>query len=795
MSSENGTRIVKSGCFCCHAGCGILVHVKDDRVVDVVGDPDHPHNRGKICVKGRHSIETLYHKDRLLYPLKRVGKRGEGKWDRISWDEALDTSAAELKRVIDRYGPLAVTGGDGTKGDEVAWIIDLFLLKLGTTNRTGSGRAQCMMPRREASKAAFGNYYTIDFEGGPECMILWADQLEVSNHNSVLGWKVQENLKRGAKLIVIDPRRTAYARRADLWLRIRPSTDVVLAMSMIHVIIEEGLFDREFVTKWTNAPYLVDTASGDLLRDAEGRYLVWNAENNEAAPADTPGVKLALEGSFEVAGLSCKTAWQLLRERCAAYPPGEAAPITWLKAEDIVRAARLYATTRPAAISWGVGLDMNINSHQGPRALTILECLTGNVDNQGGNYYPTPRCKVHREFVEEFAATLPDESFENQLGGDRFRLGSGVTAKQYANNPAVLRAILTGEPYPVRAWVAMGGNPVMTWSNSREVCEALLKLDFHMGFDHFMTPSLQLADIVLPAPTQFEKERLAGPHSYSPFGNVMCQRAIEPLGEVRDEFEVSGEILRRMGLGESWPWRTIVAFYEERLAKAGISWNEVTEAGGLQDKLIYRKHETAYFRESGGFPTRTGKAEIYCTRWHENGYDPLPFFTEPPETPYSSPEVAEEYPFTVITGARVPYFFHTQQHHEGTLRGLHPEPLTCIHPDSSARLGISNGDWICIESPRGRCAQKAKLFDGLDPRVISVEHAWWFPEEEPSLPHLYGAFRSNANTLTPNKDPFLDRAFGGYTLRGFQAKVYKITEEEAMSIGLEEEAAAGVSDS
>ncbi|MEE9275511.1 MAG: molybdopterin-dependent oxidoreductase, partial [bacterium] len=195
MSGENGTRIVNSGCFFCHGGCGIRVHVRDGRAIKVEGDPNHPNNHGSLCVKGLAGIEVLYHPDRLLHPLKRAGARGEGKWERIGWDEALDTCAAELKRVIDRYGPLAVTGGDGTKADEVAWIVDLFLLNLGSTNRTGPGRAQCMMPRRSASNATFGNYYSPDYEGDPKCLVLWGDQPEITHHNSILGFKVLKQVK------------------------------------------------------------------------------------------------------------------------------------------------------------------------------------------------------------------------------------------------------------------------------------------------------------------------------------------------------------------------------------------------------------------------------------------------------------------------------------------------------------------------------------------------------------------------------------------------------------------------
>ncbi|MBI3129347.1 MAG: molybdopterin-dependent oxidoreductase [Candidatus Tectomicrobia bacterium] len=788
-------RIVKSGCFLCHGGCGIIVHVRGGRAIRVEGDPDHPNSRGYLCVKGQAGIELLYHKERLLHPLRRAGARGEGKWERISWDEALDTCAAELQKVIDRHGPLAVTGGDGTKADEVAWIVDLFLLNLGSTNRTGPGRAQCMLPRRAASNATFGNYYSPDYEGDPKLIVLWGDQPEITNHNSILGYKMIEKSRQGAKLIVIDPRRTAAARRADIWLPIRPGTDAALALSMMHVMIEENLYDREFVEKWTNAPLLVDVQSGDLLRGAGGGYLAWDKEKLLAVPGDLPGAQPALCGAFDVGGRVCKTVWQLLKERCAEYTPPKAAAITWLDPGDIVRAARLYAATKPAALAWGVGLDMCVNAHQNGRACTLLECLTGNVDVPGGNMHPVPSHKGCRTFTDAFGETLPREAYVKQLGAERFRLCAGPTTMRYANNPAVLKAILTGEPYPVRAWVAVGGNPLLTWSNAKEVYRALMKLDFFMGVDLFMNPSLQLADIVLPAPTHFEKERLMETHGYGPFGNVRCVRAVEPLGEVRDEFEVCGDILRRMGMDRNWPWRTVVDFYDERLREAGMTWREAVEAGGAFDRVAYRKHETGHYRQGGGFPTATGKAELWSTVWRRNGYDPLPDYTEVPESPYSDPGLMEKYPFVVITGGRLPGYFHSQQRQVETLRRLHPDPQTQIHPEAAARLGIRNGDWVCVESPRGRCVQRARLFAGMDPRLVHVEHGWWFPEEEGAVPHLYGAFRSNANTLTPNADPFLDPAFGGYTLRGFAGRVYKVSEEEAQRIGWEEalEARMGVS--
>ncbi|MEE9255966.1 MAG: molybdopterin-dependent oxidoreductase, partial [bacterium] len=403
MNQANGnTRIVKSGCFFCHGGCGILVHVENGRAVRVEGDPDHPNNRGELCVKGRAGLEVLYHPDRLLHPLKRAGARGEGKWERIGWDEAIETCASELAAIIDRHGPLAITGGDGTKADEVAWIVDLFLLNLGSTNRTGPGRAQCMMPRRSASNATLGNYYSPDYEGGPACLLLWGDQPEITHHNSILGWKALAHVKRGGRTIVIDPRRTALARKADAWLRVRPGTDAALAMSMIHVIIEEELYDREFIDNWTNAPYLVDTGTNELLRTSSGKYIVWDRKTQLALPTDAPAADPARYGEFTVGGKACKPAWQLLKERCERYAPERAAAITWVPAAEIARAARLYATSKPAALAWGVGIDMCVSAHQNARACMILECITGNIDIPGGNMHPAPSYEGCRTFTDRF---------------------------------------------------------------------------------------------------------------------------------------------------------------------------------------------------------------------------------------------------------------------------------------------------------------------------------------------------------------------------------------------------------
>ena len=774
MVESSGVTIKKSGCMGCHGGCGILVHVVDGKAVKLEGDPDCPNNKGKLCPKGRAGLDLLYHPDRLKYPLKRIGVRGAGNWERISWDQALEEIADSLMAIRERHGPWAMTAGDGTKIDEVAWVADLFTFHFGSPNNFGSGRAQCFRPRSVSSRATFGGYFTPEYLNNPKCIVLWGDQPDISNHNTILGLNVIQALKQRPKLVVVDPRRTRLAAKADVWLPLRPGTDAALALAWLHVILKEELYDRQFVERWTNGPFLVRSDTGQLVTDpGSGNYLVWDLSKGQAQAADNPGVRPALTGSYEVAGAACKAAWQLLLERVEDYSPERVTEIVWLKAEDIRKAARLYATTKPACVGWGVGIEHSVSTHQNVRAICILKAITGNLDVPGGNINPVPRCHGVNTVVSRYVDTLPNRILERQLGGETYKLLAGPTGRLTAHIPSILRAIIEEQPYPVKAWFNIGCNPIIGWADSKKVYQALNKVELSIVCDLFMTPTAQLADYVLPGASYFEKSRLIDHQGVNPFGHVMTQKVVEPIGEARDEFEICGDILRRCGLAKDWGWHRVEEFYDELLRESGLTWEEVVDTGGVWDEVRYKKYETDYYRKGGGFKTPTGKVEVYSTHWHKLGYEPLPTYFEPPESPYSTPELAEEYPFVVATGGKVQWFFHSQHRQIQRLRKRHPFPVIQIHPAAAARLGLVNGDWAWIESPRGRCKQKVELFDGIHERVIHIEHGWWYPEREGPEPHLYGAFESNANCLTSVEPRFLDIAFGGYNLRGFIAKVYK----------------------
>src|SRR4030043_1019677 len=312
-----------------HGGCGLLVHVKDGKIVKIEGDPESPLNQGTICAKGIAQIERLNHPDRLRHPLKRDGDRGKGKWERISWDEALSTIAQKIQERIEREEGRSIAFAQGTpKGLELYMMIRLAnVLKVPNVATPGS---ICHMPRETAALITCGFFPVPDYDHPPALVLMWGSNLYQTNEEGIIGSQLRRAMERGAKLITVDPRKTLLASKANLWWAPRPGTDLALALGMLRIIIEEELYDKGFVEKWT-------------------------------------------QGFPE------------LREHLKAYSLSKVAETTWIPEEKIPEGARLYARTRPACIQWGNALEHNINSVQSARALFILKAITGNLDVPGGN--------------------------------------------------------------------------------------------------------------------------------------------------------------------------------------------------------------------------------------------------------------------------------------------------------------------------------------------------------------------------------------------------------------------------
>jgi anaerobic selenocysteine-containing dehydrogenase len=325
----------------------------------------------------------------------------------------------------------------------------------------------------------------------------------------------------------------------------------------------------------------------------------------------------------------------------------------------------------------------------------------------------------------------------------------------------------TGKPYPVKALWACN-DLIVCLEGARETKEAIMNLDFFVGSDFFMTPTLELCDIILPPTTYLEREEPAEPPSYFNFVAAR-QKVIEPVGECRDEKDIDLEIIRRMGLKPPAQWQTNEEFNDYCVKGAGITYQDFKEMGYMYEPIRYKKYEQE------GFKTPSGKVELYSATFKKFGYDPLPFYQENPETPVSTPELAKEYPLILITGNRHVVYFHSAGRQIPWLREIVPEPKLTIHSKTAAKLDIKDGDWAWIEAPkgRGRLKLRAEVTEAIHPSVVHVPSHWWFPEKkEPD----HGCWDANINVILSNDPPY-DPIVGATPLRGCLCKVYKAQEE------------------
>ena len=686
---------VRTACRQCHGGCGVIAHVQDGKVIKVEGDPDSPISHGTLCSKGLSATQLAYHPDRILYPMRKTSKG----WERITWDEALGTIAEKFKAVIDEYGPESIVIGQGTGRDYESHLYR-FANQLGTPNVLTAGH-MCYVSRVASTLVTVGNLPICDYEGGPRCIVLWGCNPQWTNPDEYKGEGFWRAYKKGAKLICIDPRKGFTAKKADLWLQLRPGTDAALAMGFHHVILEEELYDREFTENYING-------------------------------------------------------WEAFKERVKDYPLDKVQEITWVDKDLIRKAARMYAKTKPACIHWGVPTEQTNNCADCTRTLTGLMAATGNLDRPGGNVlFVNPPTRTVAEFSRH--KDLSKEQRAKRLGGDQYKLGARVAL---ITPKVAWEAILTGKPYPLKAGLLCGTNPVSTRANAKEVYAALDKLEFLAVIDFFMTPTAELADIFLPAGTWLEQDHVAD--NWKRHGFVLARQKCVEIGEAWQDHKIFQELGKKMG--QEW-WDTVDDALDYLLEPAGLTWEKFKEVGYLQGEMVYHKYKER------GFSTPTGKVELYSTVLEKWGYDPLPKYTEVFESPVSKPELLEKYPYILNAGLRTPTFFHSANRMIPWLREIRPDPIVEIHPDTADRIGVSEGDWVYIESPRGRCKEKVKLNDGINPQVIVAEHGWWFPEKEGPG---HGWDESNINILTDNSHESMDPAIGSTNLRTCLCNVYPV---------------------
>jgi anaerobic selenocysteine-containing dehydrogenase len=693
---------VRTCCDGCLATCGIIAEVDNGKVLRVKGDAKHPESKGHVCLKGLSSIETLYNENRINFPLKRMEKGN--KWKRISWDEALSHISSKLNKIKNKYGPESIVIANGSWAYDNVGISNFFSAALETPNVMGMNYL-CFGPMVTACYINTGIATSLSFSMSREwadsnCLIMWASNPSASEPN--LTRPITKAKQDGMKLIVIDPRQTYWAKKADLWLQIRPGTDDALALAMLNVIIKEELYDKKFVNEWC-------------------------------------------------------LGFEELKDRVKKYTPEKVSKITWISEEKIIEAARIYAKNKPASIFVCTPLDMCTNSVQTERLVVFLIAICGNLDTKGGVKLPldTPVKGITDSWFEGLDK-LPRHVRERRIGAKELPLYSGPDASLAMAHPnLVMKAIQTGEPYPVKAMINTATNPVMTHQDSEQVWNSLKKLDFMVTIDCFMTPTAELSDIVLPATGYLERNGM--PYHY-PNCVSICHKAVEPLFERWSDKKIFIELAKRMNL--KLPWKSEKEYNNYRLSPSHITFEELKEKN-MNYVEMPKKYEK-YKKE--GFLTPSKKFEFYSNFLKTHGFDPLPDYKPPAQT-------TAEYPLIWLTGPRKMEYNHSTGRQIKMLRSIHPEPEIEIHPETAKRLQIEDGNKVYIETQYGngkRIWMKAKLTNAIHPKMVCSQHGWWYPEKPGPM---HGCFESNTNYLLTSEE--YDPIGGSTHTRDIPCQIYK----------------------
>ena len=817
------TRIVKTCCRACIANCGVLATVRNGRVVKLQGNPEDPMSKGRMCAKGLSGIQALYHPNRNKYPLIRAGERGENKWRRASWDEALEYIAKGLMKVREQYGAEAVACSTGGGGNPEIWSIARFCNIFGTPNWFEPGCAQCYLPRVLAYTMMYGgvdpsiadsNALELYFpdETPIKTLVLWGTAPSYSCPASG-GGMVSDLRAKGVKTVVVDPRMAPDAAKSDVWLPIRPGSDVALMLAWIRYILEHKLFDRDFVRKWTNLPYLVDVESKMLLRaeksqdpDEPDTFVVWDQKTAGPRPLPYPwddALDPALEGTFTVDGRRCKTGFQLLWERVQAYTLEKAAELCWLDAERIERAIRLFTDNSPSGLAIGVATDQGANSVQAAMAAATIDLLMGNVERPGAllqRFRTSGLFDMPNYPVPIAARMLPEEQLKKRLGANEHK-GLHIW---FAGHPSSIRdAMITGKPYPVKAWIDRSGNKLGAVADSQSWLPAIENMDLIVHMYTTPTSFSAYADVLLPAEEWLETDmmvetcnklfaRQAATHLWETmdetlFWSRLAKKCAE-LGHERCRLAFDPEF---MGKDLAY-WDSMDEFFTHFTSRIGLTWKQFKEKAPFEylprdqwrSYYVYRQTDPKTGKP-GGFATPSKKLELYLESMitlsrtgkpfslyelppASRDYDPLPYYFEPYESPIASTELAKEYPL-VLTSGRVPFYHHGTLRNIPWLREIYPAPELWIHPTAAGQCGVADGDWVWVASQRGRTQAIARVTEGINPGTVCMER-FWNPEKLNTPTH--GWREMNVNMLTKADAPFND-VVGTYTLRGFLVKVTK----------------------
>ncbi len=817
-ADDGETRIVKTSCRACIHDCAVLAHVRNGRIIKLEGNPESPMNKGALCAKCLAGPAAVYHPNRNKYPLIRVGERGENKWKRISWKEVIDIIARKICEVTDKYGAECITCSTGGGGNPCFAGIRRLANALGTPNFFEPGCAQCYLPRVLT--------FTMQY-GGPATSIADENGLEIYNPDTVMkqivlwgagnswscpaggGRALAELRAKGVKVVSIDPRFCPDATKADVWLPIRPGTDVALMIAWQNYIIENDLYDHDFCLKWTNLPYLVDPDTKMCLHAKDffgkgGDYdrVVWDKKTNAPALLTYPwdeSLDVELDGAFEWKGKTYKTGFRLLRESSAEWTVEKAAKECWLDPEKIVEAIKIYASG-PGGLSLGVATDQAPNSGQAAMAAVNLNALMGYVEKPGclmQRYKKGNVLDQGRYPVNPCPQLLPKGQLTKRLGGNEHK---GLYQWDAAQPSAVLRAMKEGKPYQIRVWLERSGNKMVELPEPQDWAAASKNVELIVHTFLYPTSFSKYADILLPATEWLETNTLV-----EHLNMAFARQAVTHTWETVDEQTSNSWIVVRCAelghknaqracdpefMGSDLPyWKKIDDMLTQRLVKTGYTWQEFLDKHNPYTMMPYEEWNTYYTYlkkdpKTGlpqGFKTsckkievygdcyitlgRTGKpfARDYCVPV-EKDYEPLPYYMVPAENPYN--EVGKEYPL-VMTNGRLPMYHHGTLRNVPYLREIYPVPEVWVNPVDAQKYGVDHGKWTWIESRRGKIRGVCRVTEGIPVGVVYMER-FWTPE---TLNDKSEGWKDvNVNVLASGQPPYND-LLGTHTLRGYQVRI------------------------
>lgn len=739
-------RTVRGYCAQCKSRCGSVAVVSaDDVLLSVRADPDHPNHA--FCVKGAAAPQFVHDPGRLRYPMRRTTPKtaADPGWTRITWDEALTLTADRLRALAARYGPESVVftrpAPGGSHAGDWSPFLDRLATAFGSPNVMTTGHI-CSWGRSGGTAYTFGGRLPTAHYEAAAAILVWGHNPAASHLQT---WRrIQEATRRGARLAVVDPRATTTTERADLWIRPRPGTDAALALGVLHLLLAHGTFDHDFVTWWTNGPFLVDPATGRFLRSGAD-FVVWDGTTTVPVDVTRHPSTWPVRPRLRVDRPEMRSAFTLLAERAEGYDPATVAGITGVSEVDLQRLAEHVGSSGALCYDTYNGVEQHTDTAQTSRALGVLYALTGWLEAPGGNVtFDSPGGLPK---LPPPAATRLGLA-ERPLGAPKH----GVAAYD------VYDAALEGRPYPVRALVAFGGNALLQNGDSRRGREALRALDFHLHVDMVENPTARFADLLLPAATPWESPGLATTFGGGPATQAHAQYrtpVLAPRHESRPDVEVIFDLAVRLGLGESFWDGDVSAAYAEQLRGTGLTLDElVAHPGGLRRPaatVTFRRHERT--DDAGtvtGFATPTRKVELYSETFLAHGHDPLPAATD------RRASFSPEFPL-VLTSSKLRQFTHSTGRGIPALREQVPEPYLEVHPDDARAHGVRDGAMVRLATATGAIRLRARVSTAVAAGVVATQTGWWEACEELGLPghDPFSADGANINLVISNavRDP------------------------------------------